>query len=184
MCEGKGRGYRIWAERHNLDAISKSVIYLKENHIASYDDLNTQILAKSEERTHLKKQIKAVQNRMKEISEQKKAILTYRRTKDVYVQYRMSGWSQTFYQEHAKEIEAHHTAQKVYTKFGGKPPKLDELSTEYDRLLEQKRTDSATLSAIKTEVSNLYHIKTNLELLADDTPTEQKPEQHIDRNLR
>ena len=92
--------------------------------------------------------------------------------------------SQTFYQEHAKEIEAHHTAQKVYTKFGGKPQKLDELSTEYDRLLEQKRTDSATLSAIKTEVSNLYHIKTNLELLADDTPTEQKPEQHIDRNLR
>lgn len=44
------------------------------------------------------------QARMQEISKQKKAILVYRRTKDVYTQYQESGWSPAFYREHKADI--------------------------------------------------------------------------------
>ena len=121
---------------------------------------------------------------MKAISEQRKAILTYRRTQAVYVQYRESGWSSQFYQAHAKEIEAHKAAQTVYAKENGKLPTLAELSAEYERLLCQKRADSAALAEAKAEVSSLWHIKTNMDTIASDELIEEKETSRADRNAR
>lgn len=184
MREGKGRGYQVWAERHNLDAVSQSVIYLKENGINSYEELMSRIDSGTKRRNQLKDSMKTCQARMKAISEQRKAILTYRRTQAVYVQYRESGWSSQFYQAHAKEIEAHKAAQTVYAKENGKLPTLAELSAEYERLLCQKRADSAALAEAKAEVSSLWHIKTNMDTIASDELIEEKETSRADRNAR
>ena len=53
MREGKGRGYQVWAERHNLDAVSQSVIYLKENGINSYEELMRRIDSGTKRRNQL-----------------------------------------------------------------------------------------------------------------------------------
>lgn len=53
MREGKGRGYQVWAERHNLDAVSQSVIYLKENGINSYEELMSRIDSGTKRRNQL-----------------------------------------------------------------------------------------------------------------------------------
>lgn len=184
MREGKGRGYQVWAERHNLDAVSQSVIYLKENGINSYEELMSRIADGTKRRNQLKGSMKTCQTRMKAISEQRKAILTNRRTQAVYVQYRESGWSPQFYQAHAKEIEAHKAAQAVYAKENGKLPTLAELSAEYERLLCQKRADSAALAEAKAEVSSLWHIKTNMDTIASDELIEEKETSRADRNAR
>lgn len=184
MSEGKSRGYQIWAERHNLDAVSKSMIYLKENGIDSYETLTGMIQTSTKTRNELKDRMKRTQARMNEIREQKKAITTYRRTKDVYAQYQESNLSQSFYKEHVKEIEAHIKAREVYSKAGGKLPRLDELSTEFDQLLEQKREDSTELERAKAEVSNLWHIKTNLDIITDDEYPEQNQNQRSYQNTR
>ena len=174
MREGKGRGYQVWAERHNLDAVSQSIIYLKENGINSYEELMSRIADGTKRRNQLKDSMKTCQTRMKAVSEQRKAVLTYRRTQAIYVQYRESGWSPQFYQAHAKEIEAHKAAQAVYAKADGKLPTLAELSAEYERLLCQKRADSAAFAEVKAEVSSLWHIKTNMDTIASDEPIEEK----------
>lgn len=184
MREGKGRGYQVWAERHNLDAVSQSIIYLKENGINSYEELMSRIDSGTKRRNQLKDSMKTCQARMKAISEQRKAILTYRRTQAAYVQYRESGWSPQFYQAHAKEIEAHKAAQGVYAKADGKLPTLAELSAEYERLLCQKRADSAAFAEVKAEVSSLWHIKTNMDTIASDEPIEEKETSRADRNAR
>lgn len=184
MREGKGRGYQVWAERHNLDAVSQSVIYLKENGINSYEELMSRIDSGTKRRNQLKDSMKTCQARMKAISEQRKAILTYRRTQAIYVQYRESGWSPQFYQAHAKEIEAHKAAQAVYAKADGKLPTLAELSAEYERLLCQKRADSAAFAEVKAEVSSLWHIKTNMDTIASDELIEEKETSRADRNAR
>lgn len=184
MREGKGRGYQVWAERHNLDAVSQSIIYLKENGINSYEELMRRIADGTKRRNQLKGSMKTCQTRMKAVSEQRKAILTYRRTQAVYVQYRESGWSSQFYQAHAKEIEAHKAAQTVYAKENGKLPTLAELSAEYERLLCQKRADSAAFAEVKAEVSSLWHIKTNMDTIASDEPIEEKETSRADRNAR
>lgn len=40
---GKGKGYLVWAERNNIDAISQTVIFLKEHHLGLPEELEQQI---------------------------------------------------------------------------------------------------------------------------------------------
>lgn len=179
---GKGKGYERWAERHNTDALASSMIYLKENQIGSYTELESRIHAALDERKALKSNIRASQARMEEISRQKKAILVYRRTKEVYAKYRESGWSPAFYREHKADIEAHKEAQAVYSAANGKLPTLAELSEEYDLLLSQKRQTGEELSQLSEELKNLRHIKSNMDTLLDDERYDADRHRHGELN--
>ena len=166
---GKGKGYQIWAERNNIDAKAQMIIFLKEHQIGSLEDLNEQIQELTDQRNSLKASIREKQNRMKEINRQRQAIRDYSRTKEVYTQYRESGWSVKFYQEHRQEIEDHKNAQEVYSSHDGKMPTLKELMAEYDGLKEQKENDQAALDELKPKLTDLKHIRYNYEILERDS---------------
>ncbi len=183
LRSGKGKGYERWAERHNTDALASSMIYLKENQIGSYAELESRIQAALDGRDALKSKARAAQARMEEISKQKKAILVYRRTKEVYAQYRESGWSPSFYREHKADIEAHKEAQAVYSAADGKLPTLADLSEEYDILLSQKRQTGEELSRLNEELKNLRHIKSNMDTLLDDERYETDRHRHNELNV-
>ena len=179
MRAGKGKGYERWAERHNTDVLASSMLYLIDNRISSYAELEHKIQSAVDRRTELKSAITSAQARMQEISKQKKAILVYRRTKDVYTQYRESGWSPAFYREHKADIDAHKEAQAVYSAAGGKLPTLSELSEEYDLLLSQKKQAGEQLSHLNDELKNLRHIKSNMDTLLDDERFEEGQTQRM-----
>ena len=104
---------------------------------------------------------------MKEINQLRRAIRDYRRTKDIYSQYKESGWSPKFYNEHRSDIEAHKQAQAVYSSVEGKMPTLKGLTAEYDALRDQKERDNAKLESIKPALTTLNHVKYNtLQLLS------------------
>ena len=179
MRAGKGKGYERWAERHNTDVLASSMLYLTDNRISSYAELEHKIQSAVDRRTELKSAITSAQARMQEISKQKKAILVYRRTKDVYTQYRESGWSPAFYREHKADIDAHKEAQAVYSAAGGKLPTLSELSEEYDLLLSQKKQAGEQLSHLNDELKNLRQIKSNMDTLLDDERFEEGQTQRM-----
>ena len=77
-----------------------------EHHISSYDELEEKLRSALASRNALKDRIRTAQSQMTEIRNQRNAILSYRKTKDIYTQYRESGWSPAFYREHKAEIEA------------------------------------------------------------------------------
>lgn len=183
LRSGKGKGYERWAERHNTDALASSMIYLKENRIGSYAELESRIQAALNEKDALKSKVRAAQARMEEISRQKKAIMVYRRTKEVYAQYRKSGWSPAFYREHKADIEAHKEAQAVYSAADGKLPTLAELSEEYDLLLSQKRETGEEVSRLSEELKNLRRIKSNMDTLLDDERYEPDRHRHNELNV-
>ena len=158
----KGKGYQVWAERNNIDAKAQMVIFLKEHQIGSLEELNDQ-------QNMLKASIREKQNRMKEINRQRQAIRDYSRTKEGYTQYRESGWSVKFYQEHRQEIEDHKNAQAVYSSLDGKMPTLKELTAEYDSLKEQKENDQAALDKLKPKLTDLKHVRYNYEILERDS---------------
>ena len=166
---GKGKGYQVWAERSNIDAKSQMVIFLKEHQIGSLEELNDQIEELTDQQKELKASIREKQNRMKEINRQRQAIRDYSRTKDVYTQYRESGWSVKFYQEHRQEIEDHKKAQAVYSSLDGKMPTLKELTAEYNGLKERKESDQAALDKLKPKLADLKHIRYNYEILERDS---------------
>ena len=141
---GKGKGYQVWAERNNIDAKAQMVIFLKEHQIDSLEELNDQI----QELTNQQKELKAA-----------------------LTQYRESGWSVKFYQEHRQEIEDHRNAQAVYSSLDGKIPTLKELTAKYDGLKEQKENDQAAIDKLKPKLTDLKHIRYNYEILErDSTP--------------
>ena len=181
---GKGKGYKVWAERNNIDAKAQSIIYLKEHQIGSLDELDDQIMTLRSQRNALHTSIREKQNRMKEINQQRQAIRDYRRTKDVYTQYKDSGWSVKFYNEHRDEIEAHRKAQAVYTAAEGKLPTLKELSAEYDALREHKKKDELALEELKPQLATLNHIKYNCDILMRDVLPEEKYHTHSEREDR
>lgn len=166
---GKGKGYQVWAERNNIDAKAQMVIFLKEHQIGSLEELNDQIQELTDQRDSLKASIREKQNRMKEINRQRQAIRDYSRTKEIYTQYRKSGWSVKFYQEHRQEIEDHRNAQAVYSSLDGKIPTLKELTAEYDGLKERKENDQAALDELKPKLTDLKHIRYNYEILERDS---------------
>lgn len=168
LKEGKGKGYQIWAERNNLDAKAQLIIYLKENHIDSIEELEDQLHAFKSTRNELHAAVRKKQNRMKEINQQRQAIRDYRRTKEVYEQYKQSGWSAKFYQEHQQEIDAHKKAQSVYSSIDGKMPTLKELTSEYENLKSEITCDKAALENLKPQITTLNHIKHNIDILERD----------------
>lgn len=166
---GKGKGYQVWAERNNIDAKAQMIIFLKEHQIGSLEELNDQIQELTDQRDSLKASLREKQNRMKEINRQRQAIRDYSRTKEVYTQYRESGLSVKFYQEHRQEIEDHKNAQAVYSSLDGKMPTLKELTAEYDSLKEQKENDQAALDKLKPKLTDLKHVRYNYEILERDS---------------
>lgn len=179
LREGKGKGYMIWAERNNIDAKAQSVIYLKENHIDSLDELEAQIKSLRSRRNALYADIRKSNNRMQEINRLRKAIRDYRRTKTVYAQYKESGWSAKFFNEHRAEIEAHKKAQAVYSSAEGRMPTLNELTTEYAALRDQKERDKAELEAMKPRITTLNHVKYNFDILSrDEVPVAEERRRH------
>ena len=180
LREGKGKGYMIWAERNNIDAKAQSIIFLKEHNIGSIEELEDQIAVLRSERNKFHAAIREKKNRMKAINELRQAIRDYRRTKDVYAQYKASGWSPKFYNEHRTEIEDHKKAQAVYSSLGGKLPTLNDLSAEYDRLKEEKEYDQTALDELKPRLTDLKHIRYNYEILERD----YAPNDHQSHRLR
>ena len=166
---GRGKGYQVWAERNNIDAKAQMIIFLKDHHISSVEELNDQIQELTDQQKELKASIREKQNRMKEINQQRQAIRDYSRTKEVYIQYRESGWSVKFYQDHRQEIEDHKNAQAVYSSLDGKIPTLKELTAEYDGLKERKENDQAVLNELKPKLSDLKHIRYNYDVLERDS---------------
>lgn len=168
LRQGKGRGYAVWAERNNINAKAQSIIYLKENHISSFTELEEQIQELRSARNTLNASLREKKNRMKEINQLRQAIRDYRRTKDVYAKYKESGWSPKFYNAHREEIEAHKKAQAVYGSVDGKMPSLKELSAEYDALREETEKEKTKLEEIKPTLTNLNHVKYNFDILMRD----------------
>ena len=169
----------IWAERNNIDAKAQSVIYLKENHIDSLNELEAQIKSLRSKRNALYADIRKSNKRMQEINRLRKAIRDYRRTKTIYAQYKESGWSAKFFNEHCAEIEAHKKAQAVYSSVEGKMPTLNELTAEYAALRDKKELDRTEIEAMKPKITTLNHVKYNFDILSrDEVPAAEERRRH------
>jgi hypothetical protein len=84
--EGKGEGYENWARIFNIKEAAKTLLFLKENGIDSYEDLKKKASSASGDFAALTKKIKDADGRMAEISELQKHIGTYGKTRDVYAE--------------------------------------------------------------------------------------------------
>jgi len=180
--EGKGAGYQQWAKIFNLKQAAKTLIFLQENGIDSYEDLKKKSSSASGEFSALTSKIKEIESRQKEITELQKYIGQYSKTRDVYAAYKASGWNRDYYDEHTADIILHRAAKKYFDALGKKKlPSINALKQEYAALSDEKKKLYSGYHELKEKSRALSIACGNAERILGITPDAQKRENQNDR---
>ena len=164
LQQGKSAGYERWAKVFNLKQMAQSMNYLQEHGLMEMDALVQKADEAVEKYHELAKQIRAIEDRMDEISVLRGHILTYIKTRDVYAAYRKAGYSKKFYAEHESDILRHKAAKKAFDELGlQKLPTIKRLQDEYARLLEEKKKALPEYRKARDEMRELLTVKANVE---------------------
>ena len=163
---GKGAAYENWAKKFSAKLIAKSIIFLKEHNFANYDEFAKDVKEKQEKYAELSEKIKVSEKRLSEIAVLKKHIINYSKTKDIYVEYRKSGYSKKYLAEHEADILIHKAAKKAFDELKlDKLPSVKSLNSEYAKLLSEKKEDYAAYIKLQREVREMLLHKQNYEYI-------------------
>lgn len=183
--EGKGAAYEKWAKVFNLKQAAKTLIFLQENGIDSYEDLKKKASSSSGSFSALNKKIRDTELRMKEITELQKYIGQYGKTREVYVAYKKSGWSQKFYDAHTADIILHKAAKNYFDKLNMKKlPSINSLKQEWARLNVEKKNLYSGYRELKETSRSLAVALGNANYILGITPDEQNRETSRNQNRR
>ena len=137
---GKGPGYERWAKVFNLKQMAQTISFLTENNITDYEKLVEKTKAATDRYHELSQQIKQIEKRMAEITELKKHIINYAKTKDVFTAYRQSGYSTKYYESNTENILLHQSAKQGFDSISSsKIPSIRDLQDEFNKCLDSKK---------------------------------------------
>ena len=167
MQEGKGKGYENWAKVFNVKQMASSMAYLSSHNIRSYEELAAKVEAAVQGNDNLLSEVKAAEARLKEIAATKKSIHDYLKTKDVYAEWKKSGYDKSLYAAHEQEIIIHKAAKKAFDAIPGKIPTIKALSAEYNDVLAQKQKAYALYRESRSEMRELLTVKANIDMVTN-----------------
>lgn len=167
--QGKGIGYQNWAKVYNLKQMAKVLLFLQENDIHDFAQLE-QMAAESSSRTDaLLSDIKQKEARLKEIRELRTHIINYSKTRETYATYRKAGYSRKFFEAHREEIILHKAAKEAFDQLGLKKiPRVAELNEEFNRLVKEKNEHYVVYRKERDRMRDLVNAKKNAEMILDD----------------
>lgn len=176
MAEGKTVGYEKWAKKFNRKEAARTVILLKEKGLDNYDDLVAYTDKLSSRFSELSDSIKAAEKRMIEVQALQEHIKNYYDTRQTYVEYRKSGYSKKFFEEHREEITIHRAAKKAFDDLQlTKLPSRKSLYEEFHRLAVQKKQEYAEYRQVKKEMQEYLIAKQTVETILNiDKKKEQE----------
>lgn len=163
---GKGAGYERWAKKFNLKQMAQTLNYLTEHGLTDYWVLEEKASDASRRTDALLAKVKATESRIAEVSALRTHILNYLKTRDVYAEYRKSGYSAKFRAAHEPEILLHQAAKKAFdAQKLTKLPTVKSLNAEYAALLSQKKEGYAEYRKARAETRELLTAKANVDTL-------------------
>ena len=176
MQQANSPGFERWAKIFNLKEMAKTVMYLQENHLTDLGELEKACDAAAQKFNDLGDQMKAAEQRMKDISELQRHIGTYSKTREVYAQYRkLTGRKQAkFYEQHTSEIEGCQAAKRYFNSLGLKKlPSMQSLKQEYATLYAENRKRYPEYKQAKAKMIELLTAKNNVERILGITEKEK-----------
>ena len=183
MAEGKTVGYEKWAKKFNRKEAARTVILLKEKGLGNYDDLTAHIENLPARFDALSDSIKAAEKRMVEVQALQQHIKNYRNTRQIYIEYRKSGYSKKFFEEHRQEITIHKAAKQAFDELQiTKLPSMQSLYEEFHQLAVQKKQDYAEYRQIRKEKEELLIAKRTVETILNID--RQKEQEKADDTIR
>ena len=170
-------GLQHWAKLQKLKEGAKTLNYLAEHGIDSYEALDRRLAELNATVGASLASIKSVECRIAELNLIAKYAATYRKCRLVYNHYRKSGDKEKFLRGHESEIILFEAAARELKRLGAVPlPAAEKLEGELSELTVRKGTLYAQYTAAKRQAKEYDTIKRNLDILLP-------PEQNITHEL-
>lgn len=179
ISQNKGERYERWAKKFNLKQTAKVLCFLQENNIRTMDELTKLADEASARFDAISGTIKAKEKRIEEITNLRKHIFNFAKTKAVYDQYRKSGFNQKFCEEHREELQLHKAAKEAFRKLNVKKlPTVAKLNAEFQTLVAEKKKAYAEYHEAKEKMQAYTIAKQNIEAIlhSEETEKEQRKE--------
>ena len=159
---------------NNLKQAAKTMNFLTEHGIGSYEELESKVDAVSERRDTAHTEIKQIEDRAAELSLVMKHAATYRQLKPIYDRYRKSNDKEKFLRGHESEIILFEAAARELKRLGTVPlPTTESMKTELANLNAEKERLLAEYKTARTEAQEYDTVKQNVDALLA-VPKEQE----------
>ena len=176
LKQGKGIGYERWAKKHNLKAMSQTLILFQEKGLLNEDALDQRI-AELETKYHdALAVVKDLEGRMKADNELRYHIAAYTSTKNVAQQLKTAKRPAVFEEQHRAELTAYR-ASATYFKANDltKLPSPKKLEAEYAQLASEKAKFYEQYKEAKEELLKLKTAKQNVaSFFREEEPAQQE----------
>ena len=167
-------GFTHWAKLNNLKQAAKTMNFLTEHGIGSYEELESKVDAVSERRDTAHAEIKRVESRSTELALVMKHAGTYRQLKPLYDRYRKSNNKEKFLRGHESEIILFEAAARELKRLGAVPlPTTESMKTELANLNAEKERLLTEYKTARTEAQEYDTVKQNVDALLA-VPKEQE----------
>ena len=163
LKQGKGIGYERWAKKHNLKAMSQTLILLQEKGLLNEDALDRRIEELQSQYDHAKEVVLDLDARMKSTRKLLEQVAAYNNTKNIAQQLKTAKRPAVFEEQHRAELTAYRAAAAYFkannlTKLPG-PKKLEaeyaQLASEKAKFYEQYKEAKEELLKLKTAKQNV-----------------------------
>ena len=166
---GKGTGYENWAKKHNLKETAKTLLFLQQHNIHSYEALEKAVQMTVDGSDSLLASIREKDARIKEIDTLKQHIFNYSKTHQIYLEYKRlpKGKKTAFYEAHRAELELHEAAKNAFDNLseGTKLPTIKELNTERRRLIEERKAEYEQYRPLRNQKKDFLRAKQNADII-------------------
>ena len=147
---------------------AKTLSFLADNGINSYEELDIKHKELYEKYEELRLKIKEYDSKMEEIRTLQGAIISYIKTNDAYQKYKSSGYNKKVKEQYLDEIIEHQEARKHFNDYeGGKVPKIKDLKEQYAILKEEKSELYKEYNKSKRVYTELAIAKKNIDYILE-----------------
>ena len=176
LKQGKGIGYERWAKKHNLKAMSQTLILLQEKGLLNEDALDRRIEELQSQYDHAKEVVLDLDARMKSTRKLLEQVAAYNNTKNIAQQLKTAKRPAAFEEQHRAELTAYRAAA-AYFKANNitKLPSPKKLEAEYAQLASEKAKFYEQYKEAKEELLKLKTAKQNVaSFFREEEPAQQE----------
>lgn len=192
ILEGKGGGYTQWAKKFNLKQAAEALFFAQDHDLCGLAQLGDLAAAHTEKTEALLASIKADEARLQEIAVLKTHLINYAKSKDIFAQYKASGYSRDFFEAHREVLTLRRAASKAFREYekqhpapDGKKEKLPtvkQLSAEYAEIIVRKKKSYSEYHKSKKEMRDYLMAQKILETMFGEERQQEEQSRQLGQN--
>ena len=168
----ESKGYEHWAKLYNLKQASRTLNFLTEHNISTYEELEQAAGKIHADFAAVSEQIKGTEKHMSDTALLMKHTAIYDELKPVYSKYRKAKDKAAFAEQHRRELTLFESAAKKLQ--GKRTQPLDELRQAADGLAQQKKELYGEYKKLKQQAAEMDVIRRNVEQLLNLSKENEK----------